>query len=143
MNNPPVLLSVREVHLGLEQLLLEYLNKTSWHAPLSLTRVGGRSKFQTSRAADGDLASLIIATVIGELIEERQSDMRNAGQLFRTEQLLRDHFIDERMAHVIAEDLFASLVNTIGEHLPHVTFGSHEEFQFQLHGSDLMLWKSN
>jgi hypothetical protein len=128
MNNPPVLLSLREIHLGLEQLLIEYLNKTSWHAPVSMTRVSGRTKFQTSRAADGDLASLIIATVIGELIEERQSDMRNAGQLFRT-------------AHAIAEDLFANLVNSIGEHLPHVTFGNHDEFRFQLHGSDLMLWK--
>jgi hypothetical protein len=141
MNNPPVLLSVREIHLGLEQQLLEYLNKTSWHAPLSMVKVGGHSKFQTSRAADGDLASLLITTVIGELIEERQSDMRNAGQLFRTEQVLREHFIDERTAHQIAEDLFANIVNTIGEHLPHVTFGRHDDFKFQLQGSDLMLWK--
>jgi len=141
MNNPPVLLSLRDIYVGLEQQLLEYLNKTSWHAPLSMIRVGGKSKFQTARAADGDLASLIMATAIGELIEERQSDMRNAGQLFRTEHLLCEHFIDERTAHVIAEDVFANLVNSLGEHLPHLTFGSHDEFRFQLTGSDLMLWK--
>lgn len=137
-----VLISLREIHLDLEQTLHAYLNKTSWRAPVTLMMVFGRSKFRTTLTTDGDLASLVISTLIAELVTEVQTDMRNAGQLRLTEDVLIQHFVDERTAHELAENLFSIVVNTLGEHLPDLTFSNHRDFRYELRGDDLLVWRS-
>jgi hypothetical protein len=137
-----VLISLREIHLGLEQTLHAYLNKTSWRAPVTLMMVFGKPKFLTTMTADMNLATLVISTLIAELVTEVESDMRNAGQLRLTENVLIQHFVDERTAHEIAENLFSNVVNTLGEHLPDLTFSNHKDFRYEMAGDDLLVWRS-
>lgn len=143
MTNAPnaVLISLREIHLVLEQQLHAYLNKTSWRSPVRLEMVFGKPKFLTALEPDGNLAGHVIKAIIHDLTHDTSSDMRNAGTLWATEEALKHHFVDERTAHEMAENLFGNLVNTLGEHLPDLTFNNHTDFRYQLNGSDLLVWR--
>jgi hypothetical protein len=85
---------------------------------------------------------MVLNTLITELFTERQTDMRNAGQLIDTEKVLMEVAkIDERTAHAIAEDLFSRVVNFLGMHLPDLTFSNHDDYKFKFVGRDLLIYK--
>lgn len=143
MNNRPVVLSLREIYLWLDQELMTYLNKTTWRDPVYLAKgPANKSKFFTKMSRDGDLAAYILLAVLSDLVAETQTDLRNAGLMAITENVLVQHFVDAQSAHAIAENLFAHVVNTLGEHLPDITFNNHTDYRYQLSGSDLTIWKS-
>jgi hypothetical protein len=134
-----ILVSLSDIRNVLMQRLGEYWNSNGFIQPVSLIRQGSRTVYVSANHQMRPIADLVIETLLYELVTERQSDMRNAGQLFLTEKVLTDHSVDERTAHQVAEDLFADLVNTLGEHLPTLTFSNHDGFNYRLHGPDLAI----
>jgi hypothetical protein len=133
-----IVISFSDIRNALKATLAEYWQTYGWSQPVSLVvGPGGKSIFVSGV---GEICDQIIGMVLYELVTEQQTDMRNAGQLVLTEKLLVDHKIDERTAHSIAEDLFANLVNTLGEHLPHLTFSDHDGYSYQLKGPDLWIY---
>jgi hypothetical protein len=88
-----------------------------------------------------DIDPVLIA-LLDELFTEKQTDMRNAGQLVETERALIQMAIDERHAHELAELLFAGIVNLLGMHIPNITFSNHDGYKFQLFKHDVLIYKS-
>lgn len=132
-----ILVSLSDIRNVLMQRLGEYWNSNGFIQPVTMVRQGNRNVYVSS---DGrSIADLVIETLLYELVTEHQSDMRNAGQLYLTEEVLTKHSVDERTAHQVAEDLFADIVNTLGEHLPQLTFSNHDGFNYRLHGPDLAI----
>lgn len=102
----------------------------------------GSQEWVSMNGNSPQIADEIIRTLISELFTERQTDMRNAGQLVMTEQaFIQRGRLDERSAHALAEGLFSRFVDYVGGHIPHMTFGSHDGFEFKILGLDLMIYR--
>jgi hypothetical protein len=136
----PVLISLSDIRTGLAQTLHAYWNQHGFIQPVCLTRQGNQTVY-ISAVNGRPVTDALIESLMYELIAEYQTDMRNADPLHRTEAILVHHSVDERTAHEIVENLFANVVNTLGEHLPELTFNNHTDFQFRLSGPDLLIWK--
>lgn len=102
----------------------------------------GSQEWVTMAGTAPKIVDDIITTLIKELFTETQTDLRNAGQLVMTEQALMQRArLDNRRAHEFAEELFSHFVNYIGGHIPHMTFGSHDGFEFEIKGLDLIVYR--
>jgi hypothetical protein len=92
----------------------------------------------TVHTRDLDLTSFF-DTLIQEVFFSEPGDVRNAGELTRSEQVLKQIGIDERTAHAFTEEAFAQVVETVGQAMPEVTFQNREGFQFGMSEYDLVV----
>ncbi len=134
-----IVVSFSDIRNVLKATLAEYWRAHGWSQPVSLI-VGGAGKNVFVSGISGEVCDQVIGMLLYELVTEHENDMRNAGQLVRTEKVLIDHKIDEGSAHEIAENLFSEVVNTLGEHLPHLTFSNHDGYNYQLKGPELWIY---
>lgn len=134
------LINLANIKRELEANLHQYWGSTGGFK--SILANHGSQQWVTMAGTAPTIVDEIIKMLITELFTERQTDLRNAGQLVMTEQtLIQRAGIDERMAHQMAEELFSRFVDYIGGHIPHMTFGSHDGFEFKIMGLDLMVYR--
>lgn len=135
-----VLISIAEIKRELADKLEEYWATVSFTSMLSTHTANGLIQII---ARSPQIVDNIIDMLLMELFMERQTDMRNAGQLELTEQAMQNSaYLDERTAHQYTEDLFGQMVNYLGMHVPHMTFGNHDGYQFKLlNRYDLLIYR--
>lgn len=78
-------------------------------------------------------------TLVQEVFGEHRGDVRNMGQLARSEDELKKLGIDERTAHYFAEEAFSAFVDTVGQAMPDVSFQNREGLSFAMTEFDLLV----